>query len=164
MTSNHPFTIVVDTRETKPWILVDTKGAPWPTQPGTLKTGDYTIVGMEKEVTIERKGLQDFVNCVGGDRERFEKELERMKEYRHRAIIVEASQETICAGNWHGKTYPNSVLGSAESFRQHYNVHLLPAGNAEQAAAACVLMLRIYWNRMYDAVDARRWVLDAGRA
>ncbi len=38
--NNHDFIIVVDSRERTPFYFGD-----WPTTPGTLTSGDYSIVG-----------------------------------------------------------------------------------------------------------------------
>lgn len=52
------------------------------TTTGTLATADYTIRGLEHVVAVERKSLSDLVGCVGSDRGRFERELQRMLAYR----------------------------------------------------------------------------------
>jgi len=63
--------IIVDTREALPI------GFPGATTAG-LPTGDYSILGAERRVTIERKTLADFYACVGRERKRFEREMERL--------------------------------------------------------------------------------------
>ena len=56
---------IQDTREQRPLDL-----SPLAVEIGTLKTGDYSVKGMETIVTIERKGLSDILGCFGGERER----------------------------------------------------------------------------------------------
>ena len=56
----------------------------------TLSTGDYSLLGYEDILTIERK--QDFGElwtCFF-DKKRFEAELERMKSFKYRLIVVES--------------------------------------------------------------------------
>ncbi len=64
------------------------------TIPGTLKTGDYSLVGYEKLFVIERKGSSgEFAQNVVQDR--FEKELVRLEEFVHPFIILEFTLEEI---------------------------------------------------------------------
>ncbi|MGN6544490.1 MAG: hypothetical protein ACTHK7_05545, partial [Aureliella sp.] len=65
-------TAIVDTREQTPLDL-----APLRVQPGTLDTGDYALAGCDS-VRIERKSLPDLIACVGRERDRFDREIERL--------------------------------------------------------------------------------------
>lgn len=102
-----PFTAIIDTREQTPSDLGDI-----PFERGTLCTGDYSIKGLEKFVRIERKSLQDLVQCVGRERDRFEREITRLKGFPHKAIIVESDYSKIHYGMWRGQISPKQVLGS----------------------------------------------------
>ena len=44
-----------------------------------LKTGDYSIEGCKNQITIERKSKADAFQTFGSSRERFERELARMR-------------------------------------------------------------------------------------
>ena len=98
---------VVDTREQMPLDL-----APLRTEPGTLPTGDYSVRGLEHLVCIERKSLDDLLGCVGRDRSRFERELQRMLAYQVRVLLVEASWAEIELGQWRSKLTTSQVMGS----------------------------------------------------
>lgn len=100
-------TFLVDTREQRPFDL-----SPFRTEKTTLVTGDYSLKGFEAEVSIERKSLDDLCNVVGNDRKRFEKELQRLKAYPHRLLIIEASWLEIKQGQWRSRVHPESVLAS----------------------------------------------------
>lgn len=100
-------TAIVDTREQMPWDL-----APLATRYATLTTGDYSIAGLEHIVAIERKSLGDLLSCVGRERERFRREVQRLLAYPCRALIVEASWPEIEAGEWQGKVTPAAAIGS----------------------------------------------------
>ncbi len=78
------FTILVDTREQTPWEFA------YPTLRGSLKTGDYSVQGLENVVSLERKSLGDLVQSVTWERERFIREVERLATFPVRAIVVEA--------------------------------------------------------------------------
>lgn len=56
--------------------------------------------------------MQDLVGCVGKDRERFEKEIQRLLSYEVRGIFVEGSLSTIELKQYRGEVHPNAVIGS----------------------------------------------------
>ena len=101
-----PLTILVDTREQEP--LTE-----WPegtvTECATLDTGDYSIKGWEWAVAIERKSLLDLAGTMLGGYEgkprkpprRFNLELERMRHYDLRAIVVTATPAEVIAFRHH---------------------------------------------------------------
>jgi ERCC4-type nuclease len=77
---------------------------------GTLSTGDYSIEGLEDEVTIERKSLADAFGTIGGQRKRFQRELERMISFAgggHRGRLP-----TIYQSPPYSELSPKSVRGS----------------------------------------------------
>ena len=87
----------------------------------TLDTGDYSIKGLEKcEVAVERKSLGDLLQCVGKERDRFERELHRLLAFSSRAVVVEASWDIIMMGRdaenparpWRSSLTPSQVMGS----------------------------------------------------
>jgi DNA excision repair protein ERCC-4 len=98
---------VVDTREQRPLSL-----DPLRTELGTLSTGDYSLKGLESHVCIERKSLDDLLGCVGRDRERFERELQRMLAYPVRCLLVEATWAEIELGQWRSKVTSSQAMGS----------------------------------------------------
>ena len=82
--------IIVDTREKDPILFTkhDFKK-------GTLKTGDYTIEGFEKEIAIERKGIGDACSTVLQGRDRFKREMERAKKFKFFAIVIEGREQDL---------------------------------------------------------------------
>ena len=100
-------TAIVDTREQLPFDL-----APLKSVRGTLTTGDYSILGLERHIALERKSLQDLVGCVGRERERFDREIQRLRAFECKAIIVEASWSSVEMKQYRGDVHPNAVIGS----------------------------------------------------
>ena len=100
-------TAIVDTREQTPLDL-----APLRTISGTLATGDYSIVGLEHLVAVERKSLQDMIACVGVERERFDREVQRLLAFPTRALVIEATWQEIEAGEWRSNVTANAAVGS----------------------------------------------------
>lgn len=97
--------------EQLPWDL-----SPLRMQPAAIQTGDYQLLGGEHLIRIERKSLSDLVACCGVERERFERELERMPAFPARILMVEASWEDIEAGEWRSKIKPAAVEASLLSW------------------------------------------------
>lgn len=108
------FMAIVDTREQTPLSLSI------PNERGTLKTGDYSIRGLENKVVIERKSFMDLLACIGGQRRRFEECIDRMLEIPCRAIVVEGSwkmlEEVQLASGWRSHIHPNAAIGSVLSW------------------------------------------------
>ncbi len=68
-------TIIIDTREQTPFTFAG------PARVAGLKTADYTIEGYEDIVGLERKSLDDLIACLSSQRERFERELLRARDF-----------------------------------------------------------------------------------
>ena len=100
-------TAIIDTREQMPLDL-----APLGVTVGTLDTGDYSLLGCEHVVRIERKSLPDLIGCVGRDRDRFEREVQRLLAFPVRVLLIESSWQEIEGGGWRGNVKPEAVLGS----------------------------------------------------
>lgn len=154
-----PFTIVVDTREQQPWtfesrLVCSQMGGPLPRVRATLDTGDYSVLGAEHLVRIERKSLADFVGSVAGKdaegrptRERFFRELERLQAYPIRAVIVEAKLDEAMIGAYRSNALPQSVVGSALAISADFSIPVLWPGDVETAEYCAAWLLRRAWQR-----------------
>ena len=78
----------------------------------SLPTGDYSLQGLETIVAIERKSKQDLIACVGRERKRFDREVQRLLAYPVRALVVESTWPEVEAGDWRGEVRPEAALGS----------------------------------------------------
>lgn len=91
------------------------------TAPGTLASGDYSLVGYETAIAIERKSLADAFSTFGGGRARFERELERLACLDFAAVVVEAElSQVMTAPPARSKMSPASVLGSVIAWQCRY--------------------------------------------
>lgn len=107
------FTAIIDSREQTPVLLkLNEKGDILNSQVGTLYTGDYSIKGFEDLIAIERKSLSDLMGCIGSGRERFEKEIQRLRGYEVKSIVVEGSWHDIETGNYRSKVKPTAAIGT----------------------------------------------------
>src|ERR1700757_1958282 len=108
--------IVVDTREQLPLPFSRLK-----TRAGALVTGDYSVAGLESLFAIERKSIGDLVGCcVGENRERFERELHRLRGYHFARLLVIGTRGEIEMQRYRSKISPRSVLGSLAAWEVRY--------------------------------------------
>jgi DNA excision repair protein ERCC-4 len=135
------FGIVVDTREQTPWEFAPDV----PVTRATLTAGDYAPQGSETRCAIERKTLGDFVACVTWQRERFVRELEKLRSYDFACIIVEAAVADVFAHRYESKAHPNSVIGSALAFAVDYRTAVYWAGERRHAADMAYRLLKRWW-------------------
>lgn len=124
-------TAIVDTREQAAWDL-----SPMQIVSKGLDVGDYSIVGLESVIAIERKSLPDFVMCCGSERERFQRELDRLRGWPVHAVIIEASWGELEMGQWRSKLTSAQVMSSFASWIAQGHTLIL-AGSVANAAAVC---------------------------
>ncbi|MFZ5928792.1 MAG: ERCC4 domain-containing protein, partial [Acidobacteriota bacterium] len=105
-------TIVIDSREQEPFSFD-------PRLTGAvrraLKAGDYSIAGLEDQVAVERKTLDDFVSTVIHRRRRFREELRKLSHYRAACVVVEAGFLDVLGKRYRGQARPAAVVGSTLS-------------------------------------------------
>lgn len=150
-------TAIIDTREQTPLVL-----SPLKSQSGTLVTGDYSVLGLEHEIAIERKSLPDLLGCVGRDRERFDKEVKRLLAYPVRALVVEASWYEIEQGGWRSHVTPQTVLGSLLGWIA-YGVPVIMAQSPKVASTYVSRLLFIAARRRWNELAALANSIDNSR-
>ncbi len=100
-------TVIVDTREQAPLQF-----ASLPFEVDTLATGDYSARGLESDISIERKSISDLIGSLTSGRERFMRELERMRAFPFRRLLIVGTVEEIGAHKYRGNTSPKAILHS----------------------------------------------------
>ncbi len=109
--------IVIDTREQDPLPFSRLKA-----QAGTLVTGDYSVAGLESLFAVERKTISDIVACCTGDnRERFARELHRLRGFRFKRLLIVGSEAEILKGDYRSGIKPAAVLGTLRAFEMRYD-------------------------------------------
>jgi DNA excision repair protein ERCC-4 len=117
------FNIITDSREKLGYSFNCVKPKP-KTIRATLKTGDYSIQGMESLVTVERKSLSDAWQTFVKGRKRFERELQRMSEMEYAVVIIEADWTTIFTNPpKYSKVQPKTIYASIMAWQQRFKVH-----------------------------------------
>ena len=140
--------IIIDTREQTPFLF----GPGIETEAGTLTTGDYSLAGLENLVAVERKSLPDLVACCGPERDRFKRELHRLKAYRCRAVIIEAHMMEVVYQKYRSNMAPAAVMGSVASWQTRYEVPFVWAG--QHGAAFAVALFRNFLHQLSELMDA----------
>ncbi len=135
--------VVVDTREQTPWAFSERARQ----FKAALPAGDYSVIGFETVIAIERKSLADFCQSLTHARDRFFREIKLLAGYPHAAVIVEADLAAILRGEiGMSKATPQSILGSAACIHADYKVPVIFAGNRPAAAWYAERLLFRYRN------------------
>jgi len=137
--------IIQDTREQKPIfkisdVVID-KG---------LKTGDYSIVGFEDKVTIERKSVPDLYGSV--KRDRFEREITRMKKMEWAGLLIEGPESEVMKKQMFGKVTPKQVYGALTSY-EIQGIHIYYAGDEQDAQDWILSRLVKFWDHYRRAKE-----------
>lgn len=111
--------IITDTREQAPYTFT---AYPVEVIRGTLTAGDYSLPGFTDLVAVERKELADLMGCLTHDRERFSRELERLRGYHSAALLIEARLENIQAGRYRSRMKPEAAEQSLISIMERYRL------------------------------------------
>lgn len=120
--------IIIDTREQDPLPIL------YPTIRAGLDSGDYSIAGAETIFSIERKSIADLVACcVGGNRERFERELIRLRGYWFARLLIIGVPAEISTHRYRSNINPKSVLHTLAAFEARY-IPVVWASTAEDGA------------------------------
>lgn len=136
-------TILIDNREQRPLSFdnLPIRGIKaLPTEWATLKTGDYTIKDMEHLVTIERKSAQDLYGTIFQGRDRFQREMERMQDFKYRYLVVESTPFGFASYMEYHRNMKqfNSAFSSLMTWAERYGLKIrwckTPAGTAEYVA------------------------------
>ena len=144
-------TAIIDTREQRP-LNLDLES-----EPGTLTTGDYSVKGLEDVLTVERKSLDDLVGCMTAGRGRFERELQRMKAYEFRCVVVEADWDDLVKGRYRSRMQPAAATHTIASWTSRFAVPFLFCGRDRQAVGDYVsFFLFTTAKKLYERLEHLR--------
>ncbi len=133
---------IIDDRERKPYIeYFDNLRHNYAIK--RLPVGDYSIAGYPGFV-IERKELNDFVQSISRDRERFERELLKAKDIEYFAVVLEFTLYDIQNHRYHSEMSPHSVVSTIFSWNIKYNLPFLFVESRTGGALAVIEMAKAY--------------------
>ncbi len=140
------FTIVVDTREQKPWVFSNNAKANH-----KLDTGDYSIQGLETLLAIERKrNVAEVANNI--TEKRFVDVVERLSKMKYAFILLEFDMEDVVRypiGSDIPKRLWNKIRISPAFIIKHltdlqidHNIKILFCGNSKNAEQIALSIMR----------------------
>jgi len=133
--------IVIDSREQAPFLF---SGLDCETVRGSLPTGDYSLVGLESHIAIERKSLADLVGSLTSGRERFTRELERGRGMSVFAVVVESDWANLASGNYRSRMTPESATASVLALSMRNRVPFHFCSSRLEAEQITFNLLRLY--------------------
>lgn len=148
-----PFSVIVDSREQAPWhftgIECDKTGSPLivPLVNTALVSGDYSIEGFENSVAIERKSPGDFRGSITADRDRFEREMERLAKLEYAAVVIEADWKELLEPAQHSRVSPTAIARTIQSWSIRYGVHFFPMPGRRFAEVWTFRLLSMFWRQ-----------------
>jgi ERCC4-type nuclease len=136
--------IYVDTREVKPLQFRHLSVIRQ-----TLGEGDYQICGIS-DWSVERKAsLDELVGCcVGKKRERFERELQRLRPYAFKRLLVVGAtcDDDVLNYQYFSEIAPRAVLGSLDAWQAAFDLPFILVPTPQEAALT-IERLAFYWCR-----------------
>ncbi len=121
--------LLVDTREQKPLRF-----SHLPAEPATLYTGDYSVRGLEEVFAVERKSLADLAGSLTRERDRFMREMHRLRGYRFPYLLAIGDDMELSRLQAQGRLKLQQVEHSLRAIQSRYGVHVERAYTEEQAA------------------------------
>lgn len=150
--------IIIDTREQFPFQF---SGYPVEVIGGALTAGDYSIPGFTDCVAVERKSLGDLISCLTSSRDRFTRELERLRGYESAVVVVEAGFYELAEGRYRSKLNPTSAVQSIISMMQAYRMPFFFAETRADAERFAFDFLRHYYRHAEDRYKAIQRMREA---
>ena len=149
------FSICIDTREQDPLFketndYVEYKKYRFNIKKKALRTGDYSIEGLENIIVIERKRKDEIFGNLGADRERLIREMERMQTIRFPIMVLETSLADIMKGSDVSLVHPNNVVSTLISFMFKYRTQILFADNKEAAKMMTFYLLAKFYTYLRE--------------
>ena len=130
--------LIIDTREQTPlafsWL---------PSRTGTLTSGDYSIAGLESDFAIERKSIPDLVGSLTSGRERFMREVDRLRGFPFARLLIVGTEAEIIEGQYRSNANPTAMMHSLHAIESRG----LPVVFTATPAAAAAMVERWAWWR-----------------
>jgi DNA excision repair protein ERCC-4 len=139
--TKHLLPIIIDTREQTPFLFA---GYPVSIRRDGLEAGDYSVSGFERRIALERKSLDDLLGCLTHDRERFERELARMRGYDVAMVVVESPLIALRQHRYKSRMDPEAAEQSWKAMMQRFMVPFHFAADRADAELFTFDMLRHY--------------------
>ena len=143
--------ILIDTREQRP---LDFARYEADVERATLATADYSLQGLETIVGIERKSESDLLGSLTQGRDRFERELARLRSYQLRAVVCETSWLLLARGEYRSRMPPHACLQSIIGLSLRYETPFLLVETQEAAAYTVFHLFRHFLKQRTEELQA----------
>ncbi len=119
---DNDFTLVIDTREQQPLFRRPQKGLN--IVHAKLDDGDYSVLGFENQIFIERKKLSDLLSYIGKERNKKTiPKLMRIKDFAFKGLIIESDERTLYDNQVYSQVTKEMVEGFLLSFEIRFDGH-----------------------------------------
>ena len=131
----HPYrpVILIDSREQAPLTF-----RRYEARRAALPVGDYGIMKFSDwnnpQFAVERKSLDDLAQSLGRGRRRFFREVEKLRQFRFRALVIEGTPEHVELGEYRSLIKPASVFGTLDALAVRAGLHIVWAGDSAGAS------------------------------
>ena len=154
------YTVIKDTREKTGWDFDFYEKCEGVLKQG-LKTGDYTAVGLEDHLRIERKAsTAEIALNLGRKREQFDAEMERIQEFRWKYIVCEFSEDTVMSFP-QGSTIPKArwrhlrmngkfMRKRLYNFETKYGVEIIFTNGKEEAEEKAIELIEAAYKTLKE--------------
>lgn len=134
--------IKIDTREKLAWDFSSFEDCEGQINE-KLPTGDYTIIGYEDIIIIDRKkSVSELYSNLRGDYKRFKKELSRMTSFKMAYFLLEFSLEDIFNYKFFNKCSSKSILEQIDTIEKKYNVKFIFSSGRDEAQEIAMELFR----------------------
>ena len=143
-------TVIQDTREQTPYSFKDMQ-----VEVRSISTGDYAIKGFERYFRIERK--QDVDELIGNlttGRDRFFRELDRLRAFKYRFLIVGCNWQDIADGAYRSRANKDAMRETVNSIIIDYEIPIIFACTDRQGNRIAENLIRRYDKMLTRFVDA----------
>ncbi len=153
-------------RQPQPIILIDTREQ-WPlditafaTEEASLPVGDYGVKGFSDwdrpDFIIERKEISDLCAAMGRSRARFLREVQKMRQFGFRALVIEGTRRQVEDGDYRSKILPASIFGTLDALSVRTGLHVFWCGSHEGAARQVETLAATFARGIYKSWEALR--------
>ena len=129
-------TVIVDTREQRPLEFQHL-----PSERGTLQSGDYSIAGLEHDFAVERKSVPDLCGSLTRGRERFERELHRLRGFGFARLLIVGSPHEVQVQAQN----PKAIFSSLTALETRWRVPVVWEPSPELAARLLERWAWFFW-------------------
>lgn len=148
------FVIVVDSQEAKyPYLFSGELIVRKRLLVDGIRTGDYSIQGFERKITIERKTVTDLYSSLSTRRVKFMEEMERIQFFECKALVVEGTYDQVINAPKTGYVRKfsglrrESLLGSLVKINMEHGITVIFAGNRKNGEEWTLHTLKMFYKK-----------------